>query len=45
MFYGVQHYPEHWPKARWAIDAQLMQEVGINLVCMGEGTIFRLMFG
>ena len=44
MLYGVQHYPEHWPNARWAIDAQLMQEVGINVVRMGVGTIFRLTF-
>ena len=44
MFYGVQHYPEPWPQARWVIDAQLMQEVGINVVRMGESTISRLMF-
>ena len=44
MLYGVQYYPEHWPKARWATDAQMMQKAGINVVRMGEGTIFRLMF-
>ena len=36
MFYGVQYYPEHWPKARWAVDARMMQEAGINVVRMGE---------
>ncbi len=36
MFYGVQYYPEHWPKARWAVDAQMMQDAGINVVRMGE---------
>jgi beta-galactosidase len=36
MLYGVQYYPEHWPKERWAIDARMMQEAGINVVRMGE---------
>ena len=36
MFYGVQYYPEHWPKERWAVDARMMQEAGINVVRMGE---------
>ena len=36
MFYGVQYYPEQWPKERWAIDARMMQEAGINVVRMGE---------
>ena len=36
MFYGVQYYPEHWPEERWAVDARMMQEAGINVVRMGE---------
>jgi beta-galactosidase len=36
VFYGVAYYPEHWPEERWAIDAQMMQEAGINGVRMGE---------
>lgn len=36
MFYGVQYYPEHWPEERWAIDARMMQDAGINVVRMGE---------
>ncbi|MBC7237706.1 MAG: beta-galactosidase [Chloroflexi bacterium] len=36
MYYGVDYYPEHWPRERWNVDAQLMQEAGINLVRMAE---------
>lgn len=36
MFFGVAYYPEHWPEERWAVDAELMQEAGINGVRMGE---------
>ena len=36
MFYGVQYYPEHWPKERWAVDARMMQAARINVVRMGE---------
>lgn len=34
--YGVDYYPEHWPQARWAEDARLMQEAGINVVRLAE---------
>ena len=36
MYYGVQYYPEHWPEERWAEDARLMQEAGVNGVRIGE---------
>jgi beta-galactosidase len=36
MYYGVDYYPEHWPRERWETDAQMMQQAGINLVRMGE---------
>jgi len=36
MYYGVQYYPEHWPQARWPIDAAMMQRAGVNVVRMGE---------
>ncbi len=36
MYYGVAYYPEHWPEQRWAVDAKLMQEAGVNGVRMGE---------
>jgi len=36
MIYGVDYYPEHWPKERWPIDARLMREAGINTVRLAE---------
>ena len=36
MHFGVQYYLEHWPRERWLIDAQMMQEAGVNSVRMGE---------
>jgi beta-galactosidase len=36
MRIGVQYYPEHWPKERWKIDAEMMQRAGVSLVRMGE---------
>ena len=34
--YGVDYYPEHWPADRWAEDARLMREAGINVVRLAE---------
>ena len=34
--FGVDYYPEHWPRERWAIDAHMMREMGIQIVRMGE---------
>jgi len=36
MYYGADYYPEHWPEERWAEDARLMQEAGLNVVRMAE---------
>ena len=37
MFYfGVDYYPEHWPKERWSEDAQLMAEADFNVVSLAE---------
>src|SRR4030095_7307295 len=46
MHFGVDYYPEHWvypfagtveePESRWARDAELMVEAGVNVVRMGE---------
>jgi len=37
MFYfGVDYYPEHWPEERWAEDARLMIEAGVNVVRLAE---------
>lgn len=35
-YFGVDYYPEHWPADRWKTDAALMQEMGIDVVRMGE---------
>jgi beta-galactosidase len=43
MFYfGVDYYPEHWPESRWAEDAYLMQQAGINIVRLAEFAWSRL---
>ncbi len=34
--FGVDYYPEHWPKERWAADAHMMHEMGIQIVRLGE---------
>ena len=34
--FGVDYYPEHWPRERWETDAKLMKEMGIDLVRMAE---------
>ncbi|MBQ8556900.1 MAG: beta-galactosidase [Clostridia bacterium] len=34
--FGVDYYPEHWPKERWATDARMMREMGIQIVRMAE---------
>lgn len=34
--FGVDYYPEHWPRERWPIDAQMMEKMGIQIVRMGE---------
>ena len=36
LFFGTDYYPEHWPKERWDTDAELMQEMGIQIVRMAE---------
>lgn len=36
MYVGVDYYPEHWPKERWAEDARLMKEAGFNVVRLAE---------
>lgn len=35
-FWGVDYYPEHWPKERWDKDCELMSELGISFVRMAE---------
>ena len=35
-YFGVDYYPEHWPRERWEEDARLMEKMGIGLVRMAE---------
>ena len=42
MYYGADYYPEHWPQERWAIDAELMAEAGLNVVRLAEFAWARL---
>lgn len=39
---GVCYYPEHWPRERWEIDAQMMVDAGIKIVRIGEFAWSRL---
>ncbi|MEM9270796.1 MAG: beta-galactosidase, partial [Pseudomonadota bacterium] len=39
---GVCYYPEHWPEARWAQDAERMAQTGLSLVRIGEFAWSRL---
>ena len=36
LIYGADYYPEHWSMDRWAEDARLMREAGINTVRLAE---------
>lgn len=42
MKFGVAYYPEHWPEERWAADAQMMSQMGIEVVRIGEFAWWRL---
>ncbi len=36
MQLGVCYYPEHWPEERWELDAELMAQIGLTHVRIGE---------
>ncbi|BCJ94071.1 beta-galactosidase [Anaerocolumna cellulosilytica] len=36
LFFGVDYYPEHWPRERWETDAALMEEMGLSVVRLAE---------
>ena len=36
MYYGADYYPEHWPEERWATDAEMMAEAGLNIARLAE---------
>jgi beta-galactosidase len=36
MLYGVDYYPELWPRAQWPRDLDLMAAAGLNVVRVGD---------
>jgi beta-galactosidase len=40
--FGVCYYPEHWPPSQWEQDAQMMAELGLTYVRIGEFAWSRL---
>ena len=42
MRIGVDYYPEHWDKALWQQDADLMQKTGVKVVRLAEFAWCRL---
>jgi beta-galactosidase len=40
--FGVCYYPEHWPQSQWQQDAQMMADLGLNYVRIGEFAWSRL---
>lgn len=36
IFFGVDYYPEHWPRERWETDASMMREMGLQVARLGE---------
>ncbi len=36
MKFGVCYYPEQWPEERWATDARMMREAGLEMVRIAE---------
>lgn len=42
LFFGVDYYPEHWPRSRWPLDAELMRDAGFNVVRLAEFAWCRL---
>ncbi len=34
--FGVAYYPEAWPESRWETDLSMMNELGIDLIRVGE---------
>ena len=42
IHFGVDYYPEHWPRERWETDTELMQEMGVQVVRMAEFSWFKM---
>ncbi|MCS7112357.1 MAG: beta-galactosidase [Nitrososphaerota archaeon] len=42
LVFGVDYYPEYWPRSRWDRDAELMAELSFNVVRLAEFSWSRL---
>ena len=40
--FGVDYYPEHWPRERWEQDAAMMEEMGLQVARMAEFAWHRM---
>lgn len=40
--FGVDYYPEHWPRERWQTDASLMRQMGVKVARMAEFSWHKL---
>lgn len=40
--FGVDYYPEHWPRERWATDARMMHDLGLDVARLAEFSWFRM---
>lgn len=40
--FGVDYYPEHWPRERMETDVRLMREMGVQVVRMAEFSWFKM---
>lgn len=36
IHFGVDYYPEHWPPQQWPKDAEMMIDLGVQVVRLGE---------
>ena len=42
FLFGVDYYPEHWPRERWETDAAMMRDMGLDVVRLAEFSWFLL---
>ncbi len=42
IHFGVDYYPEHWPRERWEKDGKLMKEMGLQAVRLAEFSWHKL---
>ena len=42
FLFGVDYYPDHWPRERWETDAAMMRDMGLDVVRLAEFSWFAL---